>query len=129
MHGAKRAALQPQSKVLIFGAGAVGLLCAAMCKVNKAKAVFIADIQPDRVKFAIDHGFADGGIVVPMERHEKIEDKLQFARSLAEKAAKEIIPSSKEELGEVDAVFECTGVESCLQTAIYVRALLSTLRA
>ncbi|RFU32125.1 hypothetical protein B7463_g4234, partial [Scytalidium lignicola] len=121
MHGSKRAALKPQSKALIFGAGAVGLLCAAMCKVNKAKVVFIADIQPDRVKFAIDHGFADGGIVVPMERHEKIEDKLQFARNLANKAAKEIIPSMErqEELGEVDAVFECTGVESCLQTAIY----------
>ncbi|KAH8802734.1 chaperonin 10-like protein [Xylogone sp. PMI_703] len=121
MHGSKRAALKPQSKVLIFGAGAVGLLCAAMCKVNKAKTVFIADIQPDRVKFAIDHGFADGGIIVPMERHEKIEDKLQFARNIATNASKAVFTSSgkQEELGEVDAVFECTGVESCLQTAIY----------
>jgi len=100
--------------VLIFGAGAVGLLCAAMCKVSGAKTVIIADIQADRVEFAVQNKFADAKIVVPMKRFEAIEDKLNFAKEVAE------LVKEASDIGEVDAVFECTGVESCLQASIYV---------
>ncbi|KAL2064965.1 hypothetical protein VTL71DRAFT_4105 [Oculimacula yallundae] len=101
------------STILILGAGAVGLLCAALCKVNASKRVIIADIQAERVSFAVSNGFADEKIVVPMKRPESIEDKLAFAKEVAELV--------KQANGgeEVDAVFECTGVESCLQAAIY----------
>jgi L-iditol 2-dehydrogenase len=99
---------------LIFGAGAVGLLCAAMCKVSGAKQVIIADIQADRVDFAIQNKFADAEIVVPMKRPQEIDEKLAFAKEVAE------LVKSESGIGEVDAVFECTGVESCLQAAIYV---------
>lgn len=100
--------------MLIFGAGAVGLLCAAMCKYSGAKTVIIADIQAERVDFAVQNKFADAKIVVPMKRFEKIEEKLTFAKEVAE------LVKGVSEAGEVDAVFECTGVESCLQAAIYV---------
>lgn len=103
------------STVLIFGAGAVGLLCAAMAKVSGAKTVIIADIQADRIDFAVQNKFADAKIVVPMKRFEAIEDKLNFAKEVAE------LVKGASSVGEVDAVFECTGVESCLQAAIYVR--------
>ncbi|PMD25033.1 GroES-like protein [Hyaloscypha hepaticicola] len=113
IHGSRRAALKPGSTVLIFGAGAVGLLCAAMAKVCGAKTVVIADIQAERVDFAVQNKFADAKIVVPMKRPQSIEDRLSFAKEVAEmvKAASGV--------GEVDAVFECTGVESCMQAAIY----------
>lgn len=86
-----------------------------MCKVYGAKHVIIADIQAERVDFAVAHRFADAKIVVPMKRPQAIEEKLAFAREVAELV--------KAQAGgeEVDAVFECTGVESCLQAAIYVR--------
>lgn len=115
IHGSRRAALKTGSVVLIFGAGAVGLLCAAMAKVNGAARVIIADIQAERVDFAVTNKFADAKVVVPMKRPQAIEEKLAFA--------KEVAGLIKEASGvdEVDAVFECTGVESCLQTAIYVR--------
>lgn len=113
IHGCRRAALAPGSTVLIFGAGAVGLLCAAMCKVYGAKTVIIADIQAERVEFAVQNKFADKKIVVPMKRPLDIEEKLAFAKEVAEMVKNEVG-------GEVDAVFECTGVESCLQAAIYV---------
>lgn len=114
IHGSRRAALKPSAKVLIFGAGAVGLLCAAMAKVNGASHVIIADIQSDRVDFAVQNKFADAKIVVPMKRPQEIGEKLDFAREVAELV--------KEQNGgeEVDAVFECTGVESCMQASIYV---------
>jgi threonine dehydrogenase-like Zn-dependent dehydrogenase len=114
IHGSRRAALKSGSTVLIFGAGAVGLLCAAMAKVCGAKTVVIADIQAERVDFAVKNKFADAKIVVPMKRPQSIEDKLGFAKEVAE------MVKSASGIGEVDAVFECTGVESCLQAAIYV---------
>ncbi|KAG9238812.1 chaperonin 10-like protein [Amylocarpus encephaloides] len=113
IHGSRRANLPANSTVLIFGAGAVGLLCAAMSKVCGAKKVIIADIQADRVDFAVANGFADVKLVVPMKRPQTIEEKLAFAKEVAEMA------KETSGVGEVDAVFECTGMESCLQTAIF----------
>jgi Zn-dependent alcohol dehydrogenase len=115
IHASRRAALAPSSTVLIFGAGAVGLLCAAMSKVRGAKRVLIADIQAERVDFAVQNKFADAKIIVPMKRPASTEEKLAFAKEVAE-----LVKAGE---GEVDAVFECTGVESCLQAAIYVSAL------
>ena len=123
IHGSRRAALKPRSTILIFGAGAVGLLCAAMCKVSGAKQVIIADIQSDRVDFAVENKFADAKIDVPMKRPQAIEEKLAFAKEVAE------LVKGTSGIGEVDAVFECTGVESCLQAAIYVSVLARLLRS
>jgi L-iditol 2-dehydrogenase len=118
MHANDRANLPPGSSILVLGAGAVGLLCAAASRTTDVKTVVIADIQEERVKFAIDHGFADAGFVVPPKRPETIEDKLAYAKELAEMAkAAEV---NGQPVGEVTATFECTGVESCMQTAIYV---------
>lgn len=117
IHGSRRAALKKGSTVLVFGAGAVGLLCAAMAKVSGAKSVVIADIQAERVSFAVENKFADAKIVVPMKRPQAIEEKLAFAKEVAE------MVKTASGTGEVDTVFECTGVESCLQAAIYVSSI------
>lgn len=85
-----------------------------MCKVYGAKTVIIADIQAERVDFAVANKFADAKVVVPMKRPQAIEEKLAFAKEVAETVKGQIKGL------EVDAVFECTGVESCLQAAIYV---------
>lgn len=114
IHASRRASLKSGSTALVFGAGAVGLLCAAMCKISGLKTVIIADIQEDRLDFAVQNKFADEKIVVPMKRYEEIQDKLNFAREVAE------LVKQASDAGEVDAVFECTGVESCLQASIYV---------
>ncbi|KAK8070674.1 sorbitol dehydrogenase [Apiospora hydei] len=119
MHARDRAQLKPGSTVLVLGAGAVGLLCAAACKASGAKAVIIADIQEDRVNFAVQNGFADVAIVVPMARPQTIEDKLAYAKELAARVISSKAGAGEEEVGEVGVTFECTGVESCMQTAIY----------
>jgi L-iditol 2-dehydrogenase len=124
MHASRRASLAKGSKVLIFGAGAVGLLCAAMCKASGATLVVIADVQSERVNFALENHFADHGVVVPIRQCKTIEEKLAFAKEVAA-LVHETKQVGDHPIGEVDAVFECTGVESCLQTAIYVRAIAS----
>jgi L-iditol 2-dehydrogenase len=81
--------------------------------------VVIADIQEERVKFAVENGFADAAVVVPSGRRpEGVEERLAFAREVAERVKETMVEGEK--VGEVGAVYECTGVEACLQAAIYV---------
>lgn len=120
MHGTRRASLKKGSTVLVFGAGAIGLLCAAMCKVSGSGFLIIADIQSERVDFALKNKYADAAIVVPMQKCSTIEEKLAFAKEVAG-LVHETRSKTGLIVGEVDAVFECTGVESCLQIAIYVK--------
>ncbi|KAI1451786.1 GroES-like protein [Annulohypoxylon moriforme] len=121
MHARDRSGLKQGSTVLVLGAGAVGLLCAAVSKVAGAKTVIIADILEDRVKFAVENGFADAAFTVPIvtPRPETIDDKLSYAQDVAEKLKALRVEGGKEAIGEVAITFECTGVESCMQTAIY----------
>lgn len=118
MHGRDRANLPAGSTVLVFGAGAVGLLAGAVSKAAGAKTVVIADIQKDRVDFAVANGFADAAVVVPMGRPQTIEDKLEYAQTVAD--AIKAVEIDGKPVGELSAVYECTGVETCLQASIYV---------
>ncbi|KAM4061180.1 alcohol dehydrogenase groES-like domain-containing protein [Hirsutella rhossiliensis] len=117
MHAQDRASLPAKSTVLVFGAGAVGLLAAAVSKASDAEAVVIADIQKDRVDFAVANGYADTGFVVPMARPQTIDEKLAYAQDVAAKIMATEIRGKP--VGEVSAVYECTGVETCLQSSIY----------
>ncbi|KAK4092152.1 sorbitol dehydrogenase [Purpureocillium lilacinum] len=117
MHARDRANLPEGSTVLVFGAGAVGLLAAAVSKAAHASAVIIADIQKDRVDFAVANGYADAGVVVPMARPQTIEEKLLYAADVADKIKATEVHGRP--IGEVTAVYECTGVETCVQSSIY----------
>ncbi|CAK7243260.1 MAG: hypothetical protein STHCBS139747_004777 [Sporothrix thermara] len=104
------------TKVLVLGAGAVGLLVAGVCKTAGVSNVVIADVDANRVKFATQKKFADAAYVVPMgPRPATTEEALATAKQTAE-----AITALPEVAGEsFDVVFECTGVPSCVQTAIY----------
>lgn len=118
IHASRRAHLPTGSTVLVFGAGAVGLLVAAMAKISGASTVVIADIDGGRVDFAIKNGFAHRGYTVLMKRGGTVEESLSIAKETAAEVGK-VQTASGKPVGEVDAVFECTGVPSCLQAAIY----------
>ncbi|ROW10575.1 hypothetical protein VMCG_01735 [Cytospora schulzeri] len=118
MHAGDRAGLPRGATVLVLGAGAVGLLCCAVSKVMGAGRVVVADINADRVQWALDRGFADARVVVPMKRPDGIEAKLEFAREVAELATRpggkimiigmgnpiQTLPISAASLKEVDLV-------------------------
>lgn len=126
IHANRRAQLKEKRgrKVLVFGAGAVGLLVAAVAKMEGCENVVIADIDEGRVKFAVENGFAHRGFTVPMKRGKGIEEELEIAKETA-KSIGESKLDNEQVLGQVDAVFECTGVPSCLQASIYVRLTYS----
>jgi len=65
-HGAKRASLTPNDKVLVVGAGPIGVFCMQSCFALGAKKVYIADMDAERLKIAEDLG-ATGTIDVSKE--------------------------------------------------------------
>jgi len=121
LHAVRRAQLPQGATVLVFGAGAVGLLCAAVLKLRGAACVVIADIDEGRVSFAVENRFADRAFVVPMKRGSTTEEGLEIAKETA-KAIGEVEGKQGGAIGEVDAAFECTGVPACVHSSIFVSA-------
>ncbi|KAK5732980.1 hypothetical protein LTR17_010113 [Elasticomyces elasticus] len=113
LHAFRRSQMPQGATVLVFGAGAVGLLCAAVAKLKGASKVIIADIDAGRLEFAVKNGFAHNSYAVPMRRGKDIDESLAIAKETAGEIGK------VDGVGEVDTVFECTGVPSCVQAAIY----------
>lgn len=124
IHAISRAGMKRGARCLVFGAGAVGLLCAAVAKIEYACPVVITDVDEGRVTFALKHGFADAGFVVIPKKGDSVESRMSIAKDLALEIGR-LQWSSGAEVGRFDHVFECTGVESCVQTSIYVSSLFS----
>ncbi|KIY68695.1 GroES-like protein [Cylindrobasidium torrendii FP15055 ss-10] len=111
IHASRRAALgsTPGQRVIIFGAGAIGLLAAstALGKGVKLGDVVMVDINQERLDFAKEHGFAGAVHCLEPKRLTGVEG-LDHSKKVAEQWG-----------SEFDVAFECTGVESCMQMAIY----------
>ncbi|KAK9465232.1 chaperonin 10-like protein [Lipomyces arxii] len=116
LQGIKRSQIIPtdEASVLVLGAGAVGLLTAFAAKAKGgAKHVEIADISAERVEFAIVNGFADHGIVLPTTKLTTEEGPLAAAIAQAS-----FLKSKAGTDSGFDVVYECTGVQICVQTAV-----------
>ena len=98
-------------RVVVFGAGPVGLLTAAAAKAAGASHVTIADISESRLKFAKSY-IADETIHLTSKPPKDV-DTNEFAKSEAEK----IFQSG---VAPANVVFDCTGVEVCVQMSVYV---------
>lgn len=97
-HAVRRAGITLGQTVLIIGAGAIGLMVAAMCRRSGASRIIIADFSDVRLNMALQVGATD--IV-----NSKHTDLLQeVARLTGGKG--------------VDQSFECVGHESCFNQAI-----------
>lgn len=105
--------------ILIFGAGPVGLLTAVAARAAGASKVVMADIHSGRLNFAKDNGFATITYAVKPRKAETIDESMNIAKSAAEEIGQLVWPDGKT-VSKVNIAFECTGVASCVQTAIYV---------
>ena len=119
IHAFKRAQQNSKSrpKVLIFGAGTIGLCCAAVCRFNEATITTITDIQSDRVTFAQTNGFASDTFEFPAQENGSQDDAMSFPKEIAKMACER----HEFTTNGYDVVFECTGAEICSQAAIFVR--------
>lgn len=119
VHAVRRAGIEPGQSCLIFGAGAVGLLCAAAATHAGCGTIIIADIDEGRLAFARANGFADFTFAVKPRRGANLEESLDIAREVAS-GVNALSPFSMNKLERPKYVFECTGAEACVQAAIYV---------
>jgi len=122
LHASRRAnfTATPNPRVCVIGAGAVGLLACSLSIALGASSVTAIDIDEGKLDFAREVlGVADTW-TVPMSKKGPPKDKEEaVARS------KEMAHNALEDLGIApgdgfDIVFECTGVESCIQMAIFL---------
>lgn len=147
LHASRRASLAPDATVLVFGAGAVGLLACALARAQGAARVVCVDVNQARLEFAVRAGFVDHVVNTaapafappPAAAAAKPPQAPPAARSPAHKLpfqddmnrakaiADGILARSRldKSAGGFDVIFECTGAESCIQAAIYVRSFLS----
>lgn len=118
IHAINRSDLRTGQSVLVIGAGAVGLLCASVARVAGASRVTIVDIEQSRLNFATGkvqgvEAVADDSVLIPMKAKEG-EAKEDFATRTAG-----MVLNLSPEKEQFDVVFECTGVESCVNTGIH----------
>ncbi|KIW30554.1 uncharacterized protein PV07_06292 [Cladophialophora immunda] len=117
-HAVRRAGVTPASTCLVFGAGAVGLLCAAVARSKGCARIVMCDIDKRRVNFALQKGFAQVGWVVDRRRASNVEEEMANAQALARDIASQNWPEGGP-VGKPSITFECTGVPSCVQSSIY----------
>jgi L-iditol 2-dehydrogenase len=120
IHAVRKANAKQGASCLIVGAGAVGLLCAAVAKGSGYSNIVMADIVQNRLDFALSNGFADKVVKLPPRRAKDTEQGLVFAKEDAVNLQKENDDKT------FSRVFECTGVESCVRTSIYVSTRFPT---
>ncbi|KAI4602225.1 hypothetical protein KJ359_009463 [Pestalotiopsis sp. 9143b] len=104
---------------LVFGAGAVGLLCCLAARASGWKRIVIADIDQQRLLFAMNGGFADAAYLVKPTKALDPTNKMVVAKETAEQIAKMDWPDTGSRVGRLQVVFECTGVQSCIQTSFF----------
>jgi len=98
VHAVRRADIKMGEKVLVIGAGAIGLLIAALCRKIGATEVAIADYSPKRLEIALKLGATT--VINP-----------------SEKDVYEVVNEITGSIG-MDKTFECVGLEATFNQAI-----------
>ena len=120
LHAIRRSGLRAGDRVLVLGAGAVGLLALALARAQGATTTIAVDIDQSRLDFAKENGWATGTHC--LERGPRVSgaDAMAAGKKSWEGLKADDIVTRVEDLDEgFDIVFECTGVESCMQMAVY----------
>ncbi|KAG8928543.1 hypothetical protein FRC03_007217 [Tulasnella sp. 419] len=124
LHASRRAnaTSSPNPRVLVIGAGAVGLLACSLSIALGASTVTAIDIDETKLQFARDVIGVDDTWQVPLPQKgtpppKDKEEILRRNRDMAE----QILEDLGMRIGDgFDIVYECTGVESCIQMAIFL---------
>jgi len=96
IHACGRANIQIGAKVLIMGAGPIGLVSLLSARASGATKITIVDLKPERLEMAKKLG-ADGVILATANIAEEIE---------------------KQNLGPIDVSIECSGAQPALKSAL-----------
>jgi len=102
VHACRRGNIHAGHRVLVLGAGPIGLVCAQTARASGATNVIITDINQARLNFAKEHNFVDTIINVKGLTPEQVSQEIKTILG-----------------GEgVDVVIECCGFTTALATGI-----------
>lgn len=99
LQACRRGGISPGHKVLIFGAGPIGLLTMMAAKVFGASRVCVTEVMPNRTEMATKLGADYAVNVTSMDQSDVAEKVVQI-------------------FGRADVVVECSGAAGATQTAI-----------
>ncbi|KAJ5765773.1 hypothetical protein N7520_005332 [Penicillium odoratum] len=116
VHAVRRVCVQPGDKVVVFGAGTVGLLCAAVAREFGASTIMSVDVSRGKLDFA--HSFVPNGrlsfsTAIPNQSLSS-EENAQCLRGMHRNSH-----FTESDVPGFDVAIETTGVESCIQMAIH----------
>lgn len=111
--------------MLVIGAGAVGFLACALAKALGVSHVAAIDIDGAKLQTLEDAHFADATYCIPLGPRDGTKEEGLARSKLAAIEAARRLESGK----GYDVVYECTGVESCIQMAIHVSHFIPCLFA
>jgi L-iditol 2-dehydrogenase len=119
IHATRRAAVEQGDTAIVFGAGTVGLLTAAMARMSGATTVVIADVDHGRINYALSNGFAHRGFVVSRRDTGEALGQFDSAKELAEDVM-QVASLNDVDFEGADLTFDCTGKEICMQAGLFV---------
>lgn len=114
--------------------GTIGLLACALSKALGVRRVCAIDIDPKRLDFAREQGWADEVYCLPAPV-KAASNTANVTKPTVEEAlakSKAVIAAALEKFGEeegFDVVFECTGAETCIQMGVYVSEVFFWVRS
>lgn len=112
VHAVKRSGLEDTNSILVLGAGAIGLLCAAVARSKGINAITMVDVDSARLEFARSQRLADSVFTMPLRPNDS-EDGADFCARIATEI-------TSQNLGSLfETVYECTGVETCVNVGIH----------
>lgn len=125
VHTARQVGVSPGAQMVVFGAGTIGLLCAAVAKAFGASRIVLVDINAAKLAFAESFVGGGGG-----DGHRVLATYRPDASLTAEQVAQEIVsrhdlnggatPGSLEDgLAGADIVVDATGAQPCIQQGIF----------
>ncbi|KAJ5999898.1 hypothetical protein N7481_000307 [Penicillium waksmanii] len=125
VHSIRQVGVQPGDKVVVFGAGTVGLLCAAVAREFGARMITSVDLRRERLDFAHSFvpGSSSGGNNIQVHSRVGFSTAIPNPALSAEENAQCLRVVHRSSVLDDDPGFdiaiESTGSESCIQMAIY----------
>ncbi|CAO1637453.1 unnamed protein product [Parajaminaea phylloscopi] len=107
----------PLQNVLVFGAGPIGLLCAAVARAYGAKRVVVVDVVDSKLTFA--KSFCADAVFKPSLPKDGETPVAASERNAQDLLASEACTDDIRSRGGFDLVLECTGAEPCVQTGLF----------
>ncbi|KAF4210564.1 hypothetical protein CNMCM8980_003858 [Aspergillus fumigatiaffinis] len=117
VHSVRQVGVRPGDRVVVFGAGTVGLLCAAVAREFGAATVFMVDINRAKLEFAWSF-LESEEMVLGTWLPSAPGSSEEYAAALL--AAFERTDHRSDEIPGFDVAIEATGAEPCIQMGIEV---------